>query len=233
MPPVRYVNRKRKYYAGKYLTYKQRMEVQSMLKKYEKRNRDSKRYVASHVAGGVAGNGYICNPLAGITVGTGSTNRIGNTIQLNEIVVNCHWENVLTNGKSVELTMYCFWTDEEITTTPGFSTVTNASFAATLPLLGSTSGGQICNNVLDRNQTKGGFMKKFVIDSNSASTPNLVTFSKKFKFKGQALHYLTDSGTFLEKGNFYILIVSDSPGATVGTTTVSNPTVVYEIAYHE
>lgn len=217
------------------LTQKQRTAVTKIVRRSHKNMAEPKRYVKANLeATALAQNGYIINPLAGIVQGTTMQTRVANTIHLDSLEINatiCNDEIL----QGIEFTMYVFWSDMEISSSSGFATITNATFAATLPLLGSVSNKQICNNFLDVTQATQIYMTHQSIPCTAAGAgaANYRTINKKINFRGKKLQYQGDASSFCNGQNLYILFVTDAYTSVPNTTNLGYLSATYQLKYHE
>lgn len=214
------------------LTAKQRAAVRKIVARKGKSLMEPKRVVVSDSHAVIAGNGYIINPLYNISQNTTMASRVGNRIHLDKLIIHMEFEASAAGGKPTDYGLWVFWSDEQITTNPNWSVVVNSSVASTLPFQGSTAGGMVTLQHLDISQAKEVCYRHFDVQEYSA-TYGVQKFTKTFNFKGKKLQYLTDVGSFFQGQNLYFAVIGDSPGSTVGTTTVGSVRVSYQVQFTE
>lgn len=237
MPPIKPQYKRRPYEHA--LGLKARKEVSKIIKNHEKRLMEQKRFVSPTGTGLESATLYTFNPLGQISQGSTVSNRVGNAIYVDSLEIECSIELSNTNPNSLDFSVWVFLSDEENNANSTWSTTTNANIQANWPMfLGSTSGGQATNLLIDPCQAT--LIKRYngVVDRfNDITTTQLYGGVKKYCFsipmRGRKMQYLTDNGAFMEGKNLYVAIIADSPGATVGVTTVGTINATYMVKFHE
>lgn len=193
---------------------------------------DTKRVNVPTSIATVAGNGYIFNPLAAITQGTGVANRVGNVIHLDKISMNFLFDTIATSNP-VRYALFIFESDLEISTSSTFISISNGTLAATTPILGTVSSGTITLDQIDPSQARLLYHTQFVVTPQVASQVGGKSLMKTIYFKNKKMQYRQDSSPLQYNKNLYVLVLADQTGATVGSTSVGNLACNYMCHFKE